>query len=149
MRSLLLAVGLLLTTLSFGQSLNIKSVALDGYDLVSYFTKNQAIQGSDKLSVEVDGVHFHFSSVENQKLFKANPDKYLPECGGFCATGVATSNAKFPVDPENFKVTDGKLYLFYNGPYQGAHFNGKDHWVKDEKALAKKAESNWNTLKSE
>ena len=112
MKNLILAVGVLLSAVSFGQSINTKSVALEGYDLVGYFTKNQAVQGSDKLSVEVDGIHYYFSSVENQKLFKAHPQKYMPECGGFCAMGVAGSNGKFPVDPENFQITDGKLYLF-------------------------------------
>jgi len=148
MKSVMFLFAVLFSTLSYGQSLNTKSVALDGYDLVGYFAKNQAIQGSDKLSVEVDGVNFYFSSVENQKLFEANPQKYMPECGGFCATGVATANAKFPVDPENFVVTDGKLYLFYNGPYKGAHFDGKEPWMKDEKALIKKADDNWSTIKT-
>ncbi|MFK7784073.1 MAG: YHS domain-containing (seleno)protein [Crocinitomicaceae bacterium] len=148
MKKLMLAFGLLVSALSFGQSMNVKSVALDGYDLVAYFAKNQAIQGTNKLSAEVDGIHYFFSSVENQKTFEANPSKYMPQCGGFCATGVATANAKFPVDPENFVVTDGKLYLFYNGPYQGDHFNGKDPWMKDQTALIKKASSNWSALKS-
>ena len=148
MKKLMVAFGLLLSTFSFAQSVNTKSVALEGYDLVSYFTKSQAIQGTDKISAEVDGVHYYFSSVENQKLFKANPAKYMPQCGGFCATGVATASAKFPVDPENFVVTDGKLYLFYNGPYKGAHFNGKEPWMKDEKALIKKADTNWSSIKN-
>ena len=149
MKRIIIAFSLLMiSAVTFAQSINTKSVAIEGYDLVSYFTKNQAIQGSDKLSVEVDGIHFYFSSVDNQKLFKANPSKYMPEMGGYCATAVATSNAKFPVDPETFIVTDGKLYLFYNGPYKGANFNGKEPWVKDEKTMIKKANANWKTLKS-
>jgi len=148
MKTVMLALGVLISTFSFAQSINTKSVALEGYDLVSYFTKNQALQGSDRISAEVDGVHYYFSSVENQKLFQANPGKYMPECGGFCATGVATANAKFPVDPENFTVTDGKLYLFYNGPYKGAHFDGKEPWMKDEKSLAAKAEKNWSAIRN-
>ncbi len=143
----MLAFGVLFSTLSIAQSINTKSVALEGYDLVAYFTKNQAIQGTDKISLKVDDVYYYFSSVENQKLFEANPSKYMPECGGFCAMAVAGSNAKFPVDPETFTVTDGKLYLFYNGPYKGANFNGKEPWLKDEKALIKKAEENWPALK--
>lgn len=148
MKSILLAVGVLFATLSFGQTINTKSVAIEGYDLVAYFTKNQAIQGTQALPVEVEGVFYYFSSTENQAMFKANPKKYMPQCGGFCATGVATAKAKFPVDPENFVVTDGKLYLFYNGPYQGAHFNGKDPWVKDESALIKKAATNWTSIEN-
>lgn len=148
MKNLVLAVVMLVATGAFAQSVNTKAVALDGYDLVGYFTKNQAIQGTDKLSVEVDGIHFYFSSVENQKLFEANPEQYMPECGGFCATGVATANAKFPVDPENFQVTDGKLYLFYNGPYQGAHFDGKAPWLENEETMIKNASTNWAAIKS-
>ena len=148
MRKLLLAFGVLFSSMSFAQNLNTKSIALDGYDLVTYFTKGQAIQGTDKLSVELDGIYYYFSSVESRDLFKNSPSKYFPECGGFCATGVATANAKFPVDPENFQITDGKLYLFYNGPYKGAHFNGKEPWLKDEKALIKKSQDNWSALKT-
>lgn len=148
MKFLLIAASLFLSSFGFAQDVNTKAVALDGYDLVTYFTKHQAIQGSSKLAVEVDGVFYHFSSVETQQLFKENPAKYMPECGGFCATAVATSNAKFPVDPEHFQVTDGKLYLFYNGPFKGAHFDGKEPWNKDESALIKKANTNWATLKN-
>lgn len=148
MKKLILAFALMCGSLSIAQSINTKSVALDGYDLVAYFTKNQAIQGTDKVFVELDGVYYYFSSVENQKMFQADPKKYMPECGGFCATGVATAKAKFPVDPENFVVTDNKLFLFYNGPYKGEHFDGKEPWMKDEKALTQKANQNWSELKT-
>jgi len=148
MKTLLIVAGLLFSTLAYSQQINTKAVALDGYALVTYFTKNQAIQVTAKLSVELNGIYYHFSSVESKEMFEKNPAQYMPECGGFCATGVATASAKFPVDPENFTVTDGKLYLFYNGPYQGSHFDGKEPWSKDETALIKKAEANWSTIKN-
>jgi len=130
------------------QQVNITSLAINGYDPVAYFTKGQAIEGTNKISAEHDGTTYYFSSVEHQSLFERNPEQYVPQYGGYCATGVATANAKFPVDPETFKVTEGKLYLFYNGPYQGNHFNGREPWVKDEIKLIKTANSNWRSLKS-
>ena len=43
--------------------------------------------------------------------FRVSPEKYLPEYGGWCAFGMSKGE-KFPVDPENFKIVDGRLLLF-------------------------------------
>lgn len=129
------------------QSVNVKPVAANGYDVVAYITQSKAVEGSSKFELKHEEAFYQFSSKKNLEMFKSNPGKYLPQYGGFCAMGVAGSNGKYPTDPNTFKVTDGKLYLFYNGPYQGKDFNGRDPWVKDEKVLITKGNTNWESLK--
>ncbi|MEL6194058.1 MAG: YHS domain-containing (seleno)protein [Bacteroidota bacterium] len=137
-------LGVLQATIA--QSINLTPLAIKGYDPVAYFTNNEAVEGSAQYEVEHEGAIYRFKTEAHKQLFQKNPVSYLPQYGGFCATGVATANAKFPVDPTTFTVTEGKLYLFYNGPYQGAHFNGLDPWLEDEKGLIKKANQNWLAL---
>lgn len=136
-------------TQAFSQKVNTNesNVAIEGYDLVAY-QQGKALKGSSDHSITYQSTVYHFSSSKNASAFKKNPNKYLPAYGGFCATAVATSNAKFPVDPETFHIQDGKLYLFYNGPYNGSNFNGKEPWLEDEKGLKKKADENWKTLEN-
>jgi len=117
-------------------------LAIKGYDPVAYFTVGKAVKGSKDLSVYSVGATYYFSSAANKELFKANPDKYMPEYGGWCAYAMGAKGEKVSVDPETFKIVNGKLYLFYN-----AFFNNtlKD-WNKDEVNLKKKADANWLTI---
>ena len=147
MKKLVIVANLLgVLQLTMAQSINLTPLAIKGYDPVAYFTDNEAVEGRAEYEVTHDGAIYRFTSEAHKQLFQEKPESYLPQYGGFCATGVATANAKFPVDPNTFKVTRGKLYLFYNGPYQGAHFNGLDPWLKDEKDLIEKANQNWLAL---
>lgn len=88
--------------------------AIKGYDVVAYFTDNQAIAGGEDISYEYGGVNWWFSSAENLALFQASPEKYLPQYGGWCAYAMAVSGNKVPIKPSEFLVTDGKLYLNFN-----------------------------------
>lgn len=85
-------------------------VILSGYDAVSYFTDSKATPGYAGISTVHDGAIYHFSSEANRDLFNANPSKYAPQYGGFCAYGAAIG-AKFPIDPSVFAVVDDKLYV--------------------------------------
>ena len=89
---------------------DINGVILSGYDTVAYFTKSAAVKGYSGISAVHDGAIYHFSSEANRDAFKANPSKYAPQYGGFCAYGAAIG-AKFPVDPAVFAVVDNKLYV--------------------------------------
>lgn len=119
-----------------------KGVFLDGYDVVAYFDTGEAMKGKKKHSAEYEGVTFRFSSEDNLERFEAAPEKYLPQYGGWCAYGVGAAADKFEVDPHNFKMVDGKLYLFYNGE-KG---NTLDLWNQDEKSLMQEADSNWERM---
>ena len=121
---------------------NAKGVFLDGYDVVAYFDAGKAMEGKKKYAAEHDGVTFRFSDAENMKAFQEDPEKFLPKYGGWCAYGVGAAADKFEVDPHNFKIVDGELYLFYNGE-KG---NTLDLWNQDEAVLMKQAEANWQTM---
>lgn len=115
------------------------ALALEGYDPVAYFSSKKAVEGKKEISFTSEGITYHFSSTQNRDLFKANPAKYEPQFGGWCAYAMGENGEKVSVDPETFKILNGKLYLFYN-----KYFNNtlKD-WNKNETTLKQKAEQNW------
>lgn len=125
-------------------NLSSEKVALSGYDPVAYFTQSKALKGRKEISASHQGVTYRFTSEETRKLFSANPDKYLPTYGGWCATAMAKGE-KVEVDPTNFKVTNGRLFLFFKAFYANAI---KD-WNKDESNLTVKADLNWKKIAGE
>lgn len=92
-------------------------VAIRGTDTVAYFTEGKPVKGSDAFTTEWNGATWKFASQEHLDLFVANPEKYAPQYGGYCAYGV-TKNNLVKVEPENWTIVDGKLYLNYNDSIQ-------------------------------
>lgn len=122
---------------------NAEGVALGGYDVVSYFTANEAQRGSKNHAAVKNGHTFYFATAENKSAFEENPAAYLPAFGGYCAFAMAVGNGKVPSNPETFKLHNGKLYLFFNDYYQGSPFNTIVPWNADEMNHLAKAEENW------
>ncbi|MEN8799672.1 MAG: YHS domain-containing (seleno)protein, partial [Flavobacteriaceae bacterium] len=124
-------------------------VAVQGYDLISYYTENKAIKGSQEYQYTHDEIHYFFTTEANRKLFASQPEKYLPAYGGFCAFGIGMPNGfggslpgKYPIDPETFKIIDERLYLFYNqGGYDALRL-----WNKAEDRIKKMADLRWNHM---
>lgn len=113
-------------------------IAIQGYDPVSYF-KGKPLKGKKEITTTYEGILYNFSSVANREAFLKKPTSYEPQFGGWCAYAMGSSGDKVEINPETFKILDGKLYLFYN-----AYFNNTlKSWNKDEVNLKKKAESNW------
>lgn len=121
-------------------------LAIGGYDVVSYFSEG-ATKGKKSISTTHDGATYYFSSRENLASFKADPDKYLPQYGGFCAWGVAEKKSMFPINPETFDIVDGKLYLFFDGDFQGKPLNTKIPWNAETSKLVNSADKNWTSMK--
>ncbi len=115
-----------------------KNVAIEGYDPVSYFS-NKPTEGKSNFSYTHNGVTYYFSSNANLVQFKQNPAKYEPAYGGWCAYAMGETGEKVKIDPETYKILDGKLYLFYN--FWGT--NTLTDWNKNEKPLKSKADQNW------
>jgi YHS domain-containing protein len=111
---------------------------LGGYDPVAYFTDARPTRGSGYHVTVHDGVTYAFANEEHKKLFAANPKKYLPAYGGYCAYGVAVGK-KFVADPEVWKVVDGILYLNLDKGIQ-------EKWQKDIPGHIKKANANWSDI---
>lgn len=125
---------------------NAEGVAIGGYDVIAYFEEGKAIKGDQKYAQQFNSVTYYFSSKENQKLFEAAPQNYLPQYDGYCALAVSYGK-KISVDPQTFKLTDGKLYLFYNGKTSHGVINSLETWNKNEEKLLKKANSLWPEVK--
>jgi YHS domain-containing protein len=120
-----------------------KGFVAEGYDVVAYFD-GKAVEGKQDFIAKYDSVMFKFSSQENRATFKANPDKYIPQYGGYCAYAIATKEKKVSIDPETFEIREGKLYLFYNS--WGT--NTLELWLKEgSESLSKKADGNWEIIK--
>jgi hypothetical protein len=90
-----------------------KGLALKGYDVVAYYTQEKPVQGSAEFVHKWKNAAWQFSTAENRDLFAANPEKYAPQFGGYCAYGV-TKGYLAPIDPAAWKVVGEKLYLNYN-----------------------------------
>ena len=115
-------------------------VAVQGYDLVSYQVGDGVpVRGNGHNVVTHKGVTYLFTNGKNKKAFKANPEKYLPAYGGYCAFGV-TKGKKFVSDPLAYKVVDGKLYLNLDKKIQ-------KRWLKDVPGNITEANSNWRSIK--
>lgn len=117
-------------------------LAIAGYDPVAYFLSSKAIKGSAANVVSQDGVTYYFSSAENKAAFLKTPAAYEPQYGGWCAYAMGDYGKKVEVDPETFKIVQGKLYLFYN-----AYLNNTlKTWNKDEARLKANADKNWKII---
>lgn len=116
----------------------VPGVAVGGYDPVAYFADGKPKRGSQKFSLEHNGAQWRFASEANRDSFKANPAKYAPQYGGYCAWAVSRGyTAKG--DPNAWKIVNGKLYLNYNQSVQTT-------WAKDTPGNIAKGDANWPTV---
>ncbi|HGO5292047.1 YHS domain-containing (seleno)protein [Photobacterium damselae] len=115
------------------------SKAVDGYDVVSYFTEGKPTKGDQQFHTEYQGATWLFSSKENLALFKQDPTKYAPQYGGYCAWAVGADNSLAPGNPKYWKIVDGKLYLNYDKSVQ-------ETWLTDVSGFITKANHNWPAL---
>ena len=92
-------------------NLPASGVALDGYCPVAYFAVNKPVKGKPEYASTYNDVTYYFVSADAKRAFDASPEMFLPAYGGWCALGMVKQD-KFPVDPRNFKIVDGKLLLF-------------------------------------
>lgn len=137
---------ILISSLGFGQiestHLNLKkSVALSGYDPISYFD-GKPEKGSSNYSVKYKGAIYYFKNENHLTLFKNSPSNYEPEYGGWCAYAMGVDGSKVKIDPETFKVINGKLYLFYNFGFT----NTLEPWNENEADLLNKADEYWSKM---
>lgn len=119
-------------------------IALQGYSPVSYLDLGIAQKGVKEYQATHEGVKYYFTSNEQKKSFEANPKKYLPEYGGYCAFGVSVG-AKFRTDPNKFVVKDGKYFLFL----YDLEVDAQQLWLAgNHKDLVHKADANWKKLRT-
>ena len=117
-------------------------VALEGYCPVAYFAVDKAIRGKPEFASTFNDVTYYFVSADAKKAFDAEPAKYTPAFGGWCAFGMAVSD-KFPVDPTNFKIIDGRLMPFL----KNRNVDAQKLWNEGkERELLKKANVHWGKV---
>ncbi|HSS65058.1 MAG TPA: YHS domain-containing (seleno)protein [Gammaproteobacteria bacterium] len=110
-------------------------VAIKGYDTVAYFTEGQPMKGKSEFAYSWNDAEWHFASAAHRDLFAADPERYAPQFGGFCAMGLSMDK-KAVADPTAWTIVDGKLYLKFS---EGA----RDRWRADKTGNIEKAEANW------
>jgi YHS domain-containing protein len=115
--------------------------AIQGYDPVAYFKNSKPVKGKNEFTYDWKGGTWYFSNQENLTAFKANPEKFAPQFGGYCAYGVADGH-KATTSPDAWSIVDGKLYLNYDKEVQAL-------WKKDQQAFIKKAQEKWPEVKKE
>jgi YHS domain-containing protein len=112
--------------------------AINGYDTVAYFTENKPVKGLDTYVQTWNGAKWKFASQAHLDLFKATPEKYAPQFGGYCAYGVSQGYL-VKVEPDQFTVRDGKLYLNYDAKVQ-------TKWQAEAKGFITEAEGKFQSL---
>jgi YHS domain-containing protein len=113
--------------------------AIKGYDPVAFFREQKAVKGSEALSYTWKDAQWLFSTKENLDSFKANPEHYAPQYGGYCAYGTAQGH-KAPTETNTWTIVDNKLYFNYDSKV-------RESWIKDTKGLIEKADKEWINIK--
>lgn len=113
-------------------------VAVKGYDVVAYFTKGEAVPGKETIEHTWRDVRWRFASEQHRAIFEADPERYAPRYGGFCAGGVSLGR-RSPVDPEAFVIVDGKLYLNFDKPTA-------EELRASPEIILPKADTNWKRM---
>ena len=86
-------------------------LAIKGYDPVAYFTVAKPTPGLPEIEFEWDKQRYRFSRAEHREQFKADPERYAPQFANFCAMALSKGE-RVVADPENWLISDGKLYVF-------------------------------------
>lgn len=125
---------------TFGQTktllnLDKNGIGIKGYDPVAFFTQNQPVKGRPEFESSYKGARYLFASAEDKALFDANPAKYEPQFGGFCAYGASRGH-KAPIKIEAWQIVDGRLLMQYD-------LGVKKEFNKDQQANLQKADKNW------
>lgn len=115
------------------------TLAVRGYDVVSYqIGDGVPVEGTEEFTVRYQGYDYRFANEDNAKAFIAEPAKYAPAYGGYCAWAIGANDALAEGDPQVYKIVDGKLYLNFNKGVQ-------DKWNKDVPGFIEKGDKNYPT----
>lgn len=118
---------------------NWRGLAIKGYDPVAYFTESKPVEGDSDFTFDWKDAKWRFASAEHKDTFAKDPEKYAPQFGGYCAWAVSQGYTA-DIDPEAWKIVDGRLYLNYSRKVQKT-------WEEDVPGNITKAEANWPKLR--
>lgn len=120
------------------QNVDKDGVAIQGYDPVAFFADRKPVKGDARFSTTSEGAVYHFASAGHKMMFDANPSKYEPQYGGYCAYAASIDTIS-PIDPNYWEIVDGRLLLQHNQ-------KAWDAWHKDATGNLVKADKNWPGL---
>jgi YHS domain-containing protein len=120
--------------------MSVEQVALEGYDPVAYFVSNEAYKADGSYTYSYEGLTWNFKTSDNLESFKADPAKYIPVFGGFCAYELADEELVYS-KPEFWHIHNGQVYLF-------SRKSAQEKWFRDMDAMIVKAQAHWNALKN-
>lgn len=126
------------TNVTSGLTLQGSGLAAHGHDVVAYFTEGQPTIGRAEFSTAYRNATYRFATEEHRQAFQKDPERYVPQYGGYCAYGVSVG-AKFDGDPRIWRIVDGRLYLNLNEDIQST-------WEKDIPGNIKKADQSWSKI---
>jgi len=118
-----------------------EGIAIKGYDPVAYFTEGKPVLGDPDIAASLDGAVWHFTTPEHRSVFLANPRRYEPEYGGFCAYGAA-QGLKTDIDPAAFSIIGGRLYL-------NANLDVRTLWRAQLLTAIAEADRHWTEVKGQ
>jgi YHS domain-containing protein len=136
--TLLLIAAILLSPGALAQKPQVfsdREGAIRGHDPVAYFDRKGPVKGSKQFSHPWGGATWHFASAENRDKFAADPERYAPRYGGYCAYAVANGYTA-DIDPRAWSVVDGRLYLNYS-------LGVRERWNKDIPGYIRRGDANW------
>lgn len=121
-------------------------LALKGYDPVTYFTQDRPGKGQEDITVTYKGDVFRFASEANREKFTQSPEQFAPAYGGWCAYALAKDGSEVDIDPNMYKIVNGRLMLFYKGWFG----NALSLWnEKDEQQQVQQADEAWKKISGE
>lgn len=133
---------LLLASIAHGGEINtgyFGNVAIRGYDPVAYFTMSKAVEGDAAYSQDWLGATWHFVNAKHRDLFAENPISYAPQYGGHCSDGIAYDTITVNIDPNAWRIIEGKLYLNYD--------QGAAEEIEEIPGQIERADANWQKLR--
>jgi YHS domain-containing protein len=137
-RTIALIAAILLSPVAFAQKPTVfsdRNGAIRGHDPVAYFDQKGPVRGSKQFSHAWRGATWYFASAENRDKFAAEPERYAPRYGGYCAYAVAQGYTA-DIDPSAWSIVDGRLYLNYSLSF-------RERWKKDIPGYIRKGDANW------
>ncbi len=109
--------------------------AIRGYDAVAYFAEGKAVKGNKRYALQWGGATWYFANAGNRDRFRAEPAKYAPQYGGYCAYAVANGYTA-STDPQAWSIVDGRLYLNFSTGV-------REQWQQDVPGHIRRANNNW------
>ena len=110
-------------------------IAINGYDPVAYFTDGKPVEGDPSITSDWMGSKIQFANAEHKAMFDADPEKFGPKYGGYCAYAVSKGYTA-TTDPGAWAIFEDRLYLNYSKSVRAL-------WSLNKGGHVRSANANW------